>query len=223
MKTFRGAILLGVWLIVCSSHHLSAQESSAQEGNVTLKETVDWLQSKAYLITSVGANSLRETIDVKGYSKWELVLTNPCTVELKSSRPQLDETTSQGGSNKQKSQDKSKRDGDSRKVRSHDITRLGIDIEPPNDPSVITIPLSSLNPKKTSIAVLNGDIFTGGSVAISTTDDKEVIIWRGADKTFNAKSITIGFKQNGFTERVAKALGHAINLCGGRGDKKEPF
>jgi hypothetical protein len=178
-----------------------------------MKETVDWLQSKAHLITYVGANSLKEVIHGQRNSKWEVALTNPCTLELRSTS-QLGGSRSQAGGNKNKSHDKSKRDG---------VTRWAFEVDPPQDPTVVTIPLSSLNPQKTGMTVFHGDIFTGGNVFVGTTDDKETIIWRGADKTFNAKSIIIGFDQEGLPERVKKALSHAISLCGGEVNKKEPF
>jgi hypothetical protein len=184
-----------------------------------MKETIDWLQSKAYLITYVGASSLQKTIEGKHNGKWEVVLASPCTIEFRNSSSQPEGSTSQAGSHKQKPEDESKRDGGPHGVR----TRQSFYVSPPENPSVITIPLSSLNPKKTGTTVFNGNVFTGGNVFVATTDDKEAIVWRGADKTFNAKSIIIGFEQDGLPERVSKALNHAINMCGGRVDKKEPF
>ena len=208
MRMLRGAFFLGFCLFF-----LFTARATAQENNATLKETVDWLQSKSYLITSVGASSLREALNGKYYAKWETALMNPCTIVLTS--------TSLQSQPDNKIKEKPEKPG--RIIGSNDIHPWGLDVRAPKDPSTITIPLSSLNPQKVGTTVLKGMLGSSGNVTIATTDNKEVIVWRGADKTFNAKSLTIEFHENGMPERVSKALVHAINLCGGHVDKKEPF
>jgi hypothetical protein len=215
MKMFRTTSFLVFCFFIFSSHRVFAQRS-----NVTLSETVDWLQSKAHLITYVGANSLHETVEGNYNGKWEFVITKPCTIELRSEGPQL---APQASSDKQKSKNKSRSDQGRPRLKSDSINFSGT-ITPPLSPSAITIPLSSLNPQKvTTLSLREGFFPGGGSVQIVTTNGKEVIIWRGADKTISVNSITLGFKGDGMPARIAKALGHAISLCGGQVDKKEPF
>jgi hypothetical protein len=177
-----------------------------QSSSVSLKETLDWLQSKSHLITYIGADSLRQTIDARYNNTWTIALKEPCMLEISGS-----------GSSSPKPKD------DSRKPRAVRVSPLQ-HIEAPKNPSSIYIPLSSINPQKISTAVMAGPLYHGrGNVTLAATDGKEVIPWRGSDKHVNVRSVTIGFSQEGLTERVSNALKHAVALCGGKADKKESF
>ena len=173
-----------------------------QSSNVSLQDTVDWLQTKSHLITYVGASTLRETVEAKRGSTWTVALKEPCILELSSTGKQEE----------------------SRSKTLKPRIVVNPEIQAPENPSSIFIPLSSINPQRITTATMKGPIAGGhGNVQLVATDEKAMIPWRGKDKTVHVKSVTIGFDQEGMTQRVAKALTHAVNLCGGRTDKKEPF
>lgn len=182
--------------------------SFAQSNDVSLKETVDWLQSKSHFITYVGAKTQRETVEATYRTTWDIHFKEPCMLEMNSN-----------GWTPPPATDLNKPP----RVSSKDILAPGT-VLPPGNPSSVFIPLSGINPQKVTTAVMRGPFNQGrGNVTLVATDGKETIPWRGADKHINVNSITIGFDEDGLTERVAKALVHAVNLCGGNTDKKEPF
>jgi len=180
--------------------------SLGQSSDVSLKDTVDWLQTKAHLITYVSARSQRETVEATHRTNWDIHFKEPCMLEMSSNGP-----APVAHSNKRPT------------VSSQDI-RIPGTILPPANPSSIFIPLSAINPQKVTMAIMKGPFNQGrGNVTLSATDEKDIIPWRGADTHVNVNSVTIGFDEDGLTERVAKALIHAVSLCGGKADKKEPF
>src|SRR5262245_21304596 len=50
-----------------------------------LQETVDWLHSKAHLITYVGASSTKQDVTTKYRSQWSISLKEPCLLQMQSS------------------------------------------------------------------------------------------------------------------------------------------
>lgn len=172
----------------------------------SMDETVEWLQSKSPQIRSVAGNTPRESVESKS-GKWEFGFIQPCTLELKN--------------------------GDQKNVPPKqkrgtitDTPRINT-LRPPQEPSTITIPLSSLNPQKVNL--VSTSIFSKVGTArsdgllLGTTDNKAAIIWKGPDITLNLTSLAIGLNEVGLAERLQKAFLHAVNNCGGKPDKKEPF
>jgi hypothetical protein len=186
--------------IVMLSIVLTGRSLTAQQPSPSLDETIQFLKDKAEFIYDLGQGN--------PYSGriWKLDSISKCTLVW---------TTEE--SNKG--------------IPRRDVIR-GKGKKTETLPTSVTLSLSDINPQKigydsASIAGANGreirivSAFYG--VYLSTTDSRKVIEWRGGDGDINSSSIILKFKDRQMATRYGKALSHAVNLCGGRLDKKEPF
>jgi hypothetical protein len=98
----------------------------------------------------------------------------------------------------------------------------------------VSFPFSDINPE--NIVVIKAEHRNQGGilrrfghadfdwwVKLYTTDKKKSVRWQNATRNEESNGLGIAFRTEEMAQRFAKAVRHAVKLCGGKADKKEPF
>lgn len=179
---------------------LTGVPKAAQNDSPSLDETVQFLKDKAGLIYDIGGGRKYDG------RVWTLASPSKCTIVWKT---------------EQSNKGIPRKDVMRGKVRQAEIL-----------PTSVTLSLSDINPQKigydrASISEPNGNeirtLLEFYGVSLPVTDNRNLIKWRGGDGNLDSNLLLIKFKDRQMASRYGKALNHAVNLCGGRADKKEPF
>ena len=177
----------------------------AQNQSPTLTETVEWLKAKADAVTAIERPSARITVLQDSPRSWELIYSGGCTLVWKNITP-----------------------------------------DPKSYPQMsVSFSLTDLNPEKVKHYERNADIMDAGSIDLYATAGKKIFRWQitTQNRTYDsggifsgprmklktettnpvANRLQLSIRNSDMTRRMAKAFQHAITLCGGKVDPKEPF
>jgi hypothetical protein len=176
----------------------------AQGSSASLRETLDWLQGKVDFVTAISEpNSFNDFRDHPRH--WELVQSGSCTLVWQS-----------------------------------------VASDPKSYPQIsVSFSLADLNPQKVVFTDITGDVSTGARLDLYATGGRKIFQWqiianestldRGGvfssphvkTKVVTTKPTTnelhLNINDVDIARRMAKAYQHAITVCGGKVDPREPF
>jgi len=195
--------LLSITLL--TAQFIAASLLSVQSQSPTLAETVEWLKEKADSVKSIDEPQQPVLVVGEGTAHWELIYSGGCTLTWKN-------VTSDSKSYPQMS---------------------------------VSFSLADLNPQKVTHTEMNRDIMDGGWLDLYATGGKNIFRWQitRQGRTYDPgnilsgprtktkittttpvdKHLRLAIRNSDLTRRIANAFQHAITLCGGKVDPKEPF
>ena len=214
------ACLIMLSVLTLSLPNYSEKYVSAQEQKPSLAETVEWLKGKSEYVSGISSDVTRETYKYAGYmgnaDVWELASSHGCSLVWKS------------------------------KKKNVYYNNRFIEIE-----MTVTASFADFNPDR--IEMESGGFRLSHSqiyqhIRLYTTDRKKLVKWqffiketisdnnslkakitgnpskktKESTETFDANTFEIRVTQQ-MGQRFLNAIQNAINQCGGKVDKKEPF
>lgn len=169
----------------------------------TLAETVDWLKGKADAVKSIDEPRQPMVLVGENAGHWELIYSGGCSLTLKN-------------------------------VPLKTYPEISVSFS-----------LADLNPQKVAHTEMNEDLMDGGWLDLYATGGKNIFRWQitRQDQTYDSggvfsgpqmktkmttttpvdKHLRLAIRNSDLTRRMASAFQHAIALCGGKPDPKEPF
>jgi hypothetical protein len=168
---------------------------SAKAQSPSLAETVDWMKSKTDELGLIYSEARDDENSMPRITTWEAVGSSGCTLTLRN---------------------RNERQGPPpKRISSRDImaNRMA---------ASVMFSFSDFNPQNVTENVDTGMLSTL-NIRLNTTNKKKAVKWQISGKNYEYNSLIISFKDQAIAQRFTKAIKHAIELCGGKPDKREPF